>query len=267
MTEISGHPLQEADIRAAAENILRAERDVAAMPPLSSLHPGFSLADAYRIQDELNGMRRQQGIGFAGYKIGLTWRTTQIACDLAEPILGRILAPSVHADGDRLTASRYVKPHIEVELGFIIGRDVTAPLATPEEALDAADCVMPALELVDHRMAAPRIVADTVADNSAFAGAILSARRLRPRDIDTRWVGAVLSRNGLIEETGLAAIGMGHPAACLAWLANRLLENGECLRSGDIVLSGAFARALPVTGGDEFEADFGPCGTLGISFA
>lgn len=256
-----------AEVRRAADAILRAERDAVAIPPLSSLHPGFRLMDAYRVQDELNAMRGRQGIAFAGYKIGLTWRTTQVACGLVEPIYGRILANAVYASGDRLTASRFVKPHIEVELAFVIARDIKTLLATPDEALDASDCVIPALELVDHRMAPPRIVADTVADNSAFAGAILSERRFLARDIDTRWLGATLSRNGLMEETGLAAIGMGHPATCVAWLANRLIERGECLRGGDIVMSGAFARALPVTGGDVFEADFGPCGVLGISFA
>lgn len=267
MTDMQQKSLTEADVRAAAEAILRAERDVAAMPPLSGRHPGFSLADAYRVQDELNGMRRRQGIGFAGYKIGLTWRSTQVACGLSGPILGRILAPAVHADGDRFSASRYIDPHVEVELAFIVARDVTAPLRTPDDALDAADCVLPALELVDHRMTPPRIVADTVAYNSAFAAAVLSSRRFRPRDIDARWVGATLSRNGLMEDSGLAAIGMGHPAASLAWLANTLIERGDHLRAGDLVLSGAFARALPMAAGDAFEADFGPCGTLGISFA
>lgn len=254
-------------IDAAADAILRAERAAEAMPPLSGVHPGFDLTDAYRVQDALNDRRRRQGIAFAGYKIGLTWRTTQIACDLTEPILGRILANAVHADGARLTASDYIRPHLEVELAFVMGRDVTAPLMTIDDALDAADCVVPALELVDHRMAPPRIVADTVADNSAFAGVILSGRRFRPGDVDAGWLGAALLRNGLMEETGVTAIGMGHPAACVAWLANRLLDRGERLAAGDIVMSGAITRALPVVAGDAFEADFGPCGRFGVAFA
>ncbi|ODT16478.1 MAG: 2-oxo-hepta-3-ene-1,7-dioate hydratase [Mesorhizobium sp. SCN 65-12] len=258
--------LNDVEIREAAEAILRAERDGKAMPPLSATHGGLSLGDAYRVQDELNGMRRQQGIAFAGYKIGLTWHSTQIACDLDAPIHGRILRQAVHQSGASLSAARLVKPHVEVELAFIVGRDIDRPINGIDEMLAATDAIVPALELVDHRMAPPRIVADTVADNSAFAGVILAGQRFRPADIDSRWVGATLSRNGTVEETGVSVIGMGHPAVCVAWLANTLLECGERLAEGDIVMSGAFARAIPVAGGDAFVADFNQYGTLDVSF-
>jgi len=258
--------LNEPKIREAAQAILRAEREGRAMPPLSATHGGLSLDDAYRIQAELTRMRQGQGIGFAGYKIGLTWRSTQIACDLDGPIHGRILDHAVHKSGSSLPAGLLVKPHVEVELAFVMDRDVDRPVAGVDEILAATDCIVPALELVDHRMAPPRIVADTVADNSAFAGVVLGDRRFKPRDIDSRWVGATLSRNGVVEETGVSVIGMGHPAVCVAWLANTLIERGERLSKGDIVMSGAFARALPVASGDAFEADFDRYGTLAVSF-
>jgi 2-oxo-hept-3-ene-1,7-dioate hydratase len=254
------------DMREAAEAILRAERSATSMPPLSGEHPDLTLDEAYGIQNLLNDMRQKQGMRFAGYKIGLTWLSTQIACDLTEPIRGRILSDAVFDSGSRIPAARFVKPHIEVELAFVMGRDLDRPGATIEEVLQATDTIVPALELVDHRMAHPRIVADTVADNSAFAAIVLSERRFRPEDIDVRWVGATLSRNGIVEETGVSAIGMGHPAACVAWLANALVETGERLRKGDIVMSGAFARAVAVVVGDQIEADFGPLGSVKASF-
>ncbi len=258
--------LTELDIHNAAEAILRAEREGEAMPPLSSQHSGLSLHDAYRVQDLLTRMRMEQGIILAGYKIGLTWVTTQIACNLDAPIHGRILRHAVHRSGVSLSARRLVKPHVEVELAFIMGRDIDRPIDNPDQLRAATDCIVPALELVDHRMAPPRIVADTVADNSAFAGIILAEQRFRPHDIDSRWVGATLSRNGVVEETGLSVIGMGDPAICVAWLANTLLKRGEHLAEGDIVMSGAFARALPVTSGDAFTADFNRYGMLDVSF-
>jgi 2-oxo-hept-3-ene-1,7-dioate hydratase len=258
--------LAEPDIRNAAEAILRAEREGEAMPPLSGQHSGLSLDDAYRVQDLLTRMRQEQGIVCAGYKIGLTWRTTQIACDLDAPIHGRILRHAVHRSGASLTAKRLVKPHVEIELAFIMGRDIERPIENLDDLLAATDCIVPALELVDHRMAPPRIVADTVADNSAFAGVVLADQRFRPGDIDSRWVGATLSRNGVLEETGVSVIGMGHPATCVAWLANTLLKRGERLAEGDIIMSGAFARAVPVASGDAFTADFNQYGTLDVSF-
>jgi 2-oxo-hept-3-ene-1,7-dioate hydratase len=259
-------PSQRLDMHKAAEAILRAERDAMSMPPLSGEHPDLTLDDAYLIQNLLNDIRQKQGLRFAGHKIGLTWRSTQIACALSEPIRGRILSNAVFDSGATMSAARFVKPHIEMELAFIIGHDIDQPGATIDEVLQATDHVVPALELVDHRMAPPRIVADTVADNSAFAAVFLSERRLRPHDIDTRWVGATLSRNGVVEETGVSAIGMGHPATCVAWLANALIEAGQRLRKGDIVMSGAFARAVAVVDGDFIDADFGPYGSVKASF-
>lgn len=259
-------PSQRLDMHKAAEAILSAERNAMSMQPLSGKHPDLTLDDAYLIQNLLNDIRQKQGLRFAGHKIGLTWRSTQVACALTEPIRGRILSNAVFDSGFTMSAARFVQPHIEMELAFIMGRDIDQPGATIDEVLQATDYVVPALELVDHRMAPPRIVADTVADNSAFAAVILSERRLRPHDIDTRWVGATLSRNGVMEEAGVSAIGMGHPAACVAWLANALIETGERLRKGDIVMSGAFARAVAVSDGDFIEADFGPNGSVKASF-
>jgi len=259
-------PAQRLDTHRAAEAILSAERNAKSMPPLSGERPDLTLNDAYDIQSVLNDMRLKQGLRFAGYKIGLTWRSTQIACGLTEPIRGRILSNSVFDSGSKIPAARFVKPHIEVELAFVMGRDLDRPGATMDEVLQATDYIVPALELVDHRMAPPRIVADTVADNSAFAAIVLSDRRFRPENIDVRWVGAALSRNGIVEETGVSAIGMGHPAACVAWLANALVDAGAYLRKGDIVMSGAFARAVAVAEGDQIEADFGPYGHVKASF-
>ena len=259
-------PLQRLDMHKAAEAILNAERNAKSMPPLSGERPDLTLDEAYGIQNLLNDMRLKQGLRFAGHKIGLTWRSTQIACGLTEPIRGRIFGNSVFDTGASIPAARLVKPHIEMELAFIIGRDLDRPGATIDEVLQATDYVVPALELVDHRMAPPRIVADTVADNSAFAAVVLSERRFRPENVDISWVGATLSRNGIVEETGVSAIGMGHPAACVAWLANALVEAGECLRKGDIVMSGAFARAVAIASGDQIEADFGPYGSVKASF-
>ncbi|BBD41119.1 2-oxo-hepta-3-ene-1,7-dioate hydratase (plasmid) [Aminobacter sp. Y103A] len=250
----------------AAEAILRAERSATSMPPLSGDHPDLTLDEAYGIQNLLNDMRKKQGLRFAGYKIGLTWHSTQIACNLTEPIRGRILKDAVFDSGSKIPAARFVKPHIEVELAFVMRRDLDRPGATIDEVLQATDYIVPALELVDHRMAPPRIVADTVADNSAFAAIVLSDRRFRPENIDVRWVGAALSRNGIVEETGVSAIGMGHPAACVAWLANALVDASAYLRKGDIVMSGAFARAVAVAEGDQIEADFGPYGHVKASF-
>ena len=48
----------------------------------------------------------------------------------------------------------------------------------------------------------------------AFRGAAWKAcgRPVKPDEVDLRWVGAMLQKNGVIEETGLAAGVLNHPA-------------------------------------------------------
>ena len=107
---------------------------------------------------------------------------------------------------------------------------------------------------------------DTIADFAANAGIVLGGRPVRPLDLDLRWVGALLHRNGVIEETGLAAGVLNHPAHGVAWLADRIAPHGEQLRAGDVVLAGSFTRPVNGGAGDTFVADYGPLGTIGFRF-
>src|SRR5204863_6892502 len=90
------------------------------------------------------------------------------------------------------------------------------------DLLAATDYVVPALEIVDARVQDPRKIFDTVADNGAAAGIVMGGRPVRPMDVDLRWVGGIMYVNSEIEETGVAAGVLGHPAMGVAWLANKL---------------------------------------------
>src|SRR5258708_25134739 len=95
-----------------------------------------------------------------------------------------------------------------------------------------------------------RKIFDTIADNGAAAGLVLGGRPIRPMDMDLRWVGGIMYVNGEIEETGLAAGVLGHPALGVAWLAHKLAEHGVSLEAGHILLSGAFPRGILASKGD-----------------
>jgi 2-oxo-hept-3-ene-1,7-dioate hydratase len=89
---------------------------------------------------------------------------------------------------------------------------------------------------------------------------------VRPDEIDLRWVGGILYRNSEIEETGVAAGIMGHPALGIAWLANKLGPHGITLEPGHILLAGSFTRPVWVNKGDTTHADFGPLGGVAVQF-
>lgn len=258
--------LSDDDHRKAAEAILKAERERVPCPQLSRTYPGMEIADAYRVQDLWAEARIAAGARLAGHKIGLTSRAMQMASKMTEPDYGRILDDALFNDGARIRTDLFIKPRLEVELAFIMGEDLSGPGCRIYDVMRATEFVVPALEIIDYRTEVPRAIVDTIADNAAFGAIVVGGRTVRPFDVDVRWIGATLSQNGIIEESGVSAAIMGHPAAGIAWLVNKLAAVDSGLKKGQIVLGGSFTRPVDIRQGDVIQADYGPLGAIGVSF-
>jgi len=258
--------LTDKERRQAADDILRAERERKAIPQLSKTFPKMEIEDAYRVQDYWAEARIANGARMVGHKIGLTSRAMQMASKMTEPDYGRILDDAFYNDGAQIRADAFLKPRLEVELAFIMGSDLEGPGARVYDVLRATEYVTPALEIIDYRTEVPRAIVDTIADNAAFGAIVTGGRTIRPMDVDIRWVGAALSKNGIIEETGVSAGIMGHPAGGIAWLVNKLHAVGAKISRGQIVLAGSFTRPVDIAKGDVIQADYGPLGAIGVSF-
>jgi 2-oxo-hept-3-ene-1,7-dioate hydratase len=140
--------------------------------------------------------------------------------------------------------------------------------------LAATDYVTPALEIIDARIqrtdpatGVTRKVQDTISDNAANAGVVMGGRPVRPLDVDLRWVSALLYKNAVIEESGVAAAVLNHPANGVSWLANKLAPFDVSLEAGEVILAGSFTRPTFVRAGDTLHADYGPLGGISCTFA
>jgi 5-carboxymethyl-2-hydroxymuconate isomerase len=158
-------------------------------------------------------------------------------------------------------------------LAFVLEKPLRGPGVSLTQVLNATAYVVPALEIIDARIEqfdrdtkAPRKVFDTIADFAANAGIVTGGRPLRPDALDLRWVGAMLYKNAVIEETGLAAGVLNHPASGVAWLANKIAPYDEQLNPGDLVLGGSFIRPTLAARGDVLHADYGPLGNISFRF-
>lgn len=257
--------LTEEQCRSAADQILRAERERVPVVQLSKSYPDMEIQDAYRVQDFWAEARLAAGARVVGHKIGLTSRAMQMASKITEPDYGRILDDAFHRDGASISASRFIKPRLEVELAFVMARDLEGPSVQVYDVMRATEFVLPALEIIDYRTAVPRAIVDTIADNAAFAAIVVGGRPINPMDVDIRWIGATLSKNGVIEESGVSAAVMGHPAAGVAWLVNKLHAVGAKLEKGQIVLAGSFTRPVDIAAGDVITADYGTLGSISVA--
>jgi 2-oxo-hept-3-ene-1,7-dioate hydratase len=252
--------------QAAATTLLEAERTRKAAPKLSDTYGSLEIDDSYAIQQLVIAEKLKGGASVRGHKIGLTSKVMQQAAGIDEPDFGHLLDTMILGCEAPIEAARFLVPRIEVELAFILGHDLEGTQFTVTDVLAATEFVQPALEIIDSRTVTPRKVTDTIADNSACGAIVLGGRPVRPMDVDLRWVSAVLYRNGTIEESGVSAAVMGHPAAAVAWLANRLSRFGTTLRRGHVVLAGSFTRPVEIKAGDNFAVDYGPLGLLPVTF-
>ncbi len=261
-------------IEDAAARLDHAEATRVQIPLLSLALPDLDLAGAYAVQAAWMERKWAAGHRTIGYKVGLTSKAMQYALDIDQPDSGVLLDSMVFDNGATIAEDRFIQPRIEAEIAFVMKRGLTGPGVTIYDVLNATDFVTPALEILDTRIlrADPetgrtRSVLDTISDNAANAGIVTGGRPARPDAVDLPRVGASLMRNAEVEETGLCAGVMHHPAASVAWLANRLAEQEIAIEPGQIVLSGSFIRPVEARHSDTITADYGALGVVGCHFA
>jgi 2-oxo-hept-3-ene-1,7-dioate hydratase len=256
-----------------ARRLDEAERTRRPIRQLSQQYPEMTIEDGYRVQRAWVALKRAAGRTVFGHKIGLTSRAMQQAVGITEPDYGVLFDDMPYEDGARIPCGRFIRPRIEVELAFVLARPLSGPDVSLYDVLEATAYVRPALEVIDARIqmtdpqtGSTRKVTDTISDNAANAALVLGGRPVRPDQVDLRWVSALLFQNGTIEESGVAAAVLNHPANGVAWLARRLARWDEGLAAGETILSGSFTRPVFVEPGDTFHVDYGALGSVACRF-
>ena len=254
-------------IAAIADELAEADRTHGVIPRITARYPEASVEDAYAIQSIWRDRMVASGRRLVGRKIGLTSKAMQQATGITEPDYGVMFDDTVYPSASEIEAARFSNVRIEVELAFVLKTPLAGPDCTLEDALATVDYAVPALEILNsHIELEGRTIVDTISDNAAYGAMVLGDVHRRPDEIDLRWVPGVLSRNGEIEETGVAAGVLGHPATGVAWLANKFAQHGARLEAGEIILAGSFTRPMWVSQGDEVHCDFGPMGVITCRF-
>ena len=256
-----------------AQRLENAEKSRTQIRQFSIEHPDLTVDDAYAVQKEWIHLKSKAGRQVKGHKIGLTSKAMQASSNISEPDYGALMDDMFFADGSAVPMQRFIVPRVEVELAFILGKPLNGPGCTIFDVLDAVEYVTPAVEIIDARIhqvdpdtKVTRKVTDTISDNAAGAGLILGGRPFKPLDADMRWISALLLRNGAIEESGVAAAVLNHPANGVAWLANKLAPHGVTLKAGEVILGGSFTRPVYGRAGDTFHVDYGKYGSISWQF-
>lgn len=232
----------------------------------SEMFPDIAIEDSYAISSAVADAMVGKGAKIVGHKVGLTSKAMQAASKIDEPDFGYLFNDQVMSDGAVVKFEDFCVPRVEPELTFVLKEPLKGPGLGLVDVMRATEYVVPSIEIIDARVIEPRRIFDTVADNGAGAGIVLGGNPVRPDAVYLRRVGAVFYRNSGIEETGIAAGVLGHPAMAVAWLANKLGEFGKAMEPGHMILSGSFTRPVWAAKGDTLLADFGELGIVSVQF-
>ncbi|MFE2249745.1 2-keto-4-pentenoate hydratase [Streptomyces lavendulae] len=253
--------------REAAALLRAAERERVPVRPLTELFAGIDAEDAYGIQ--LINIERSlaDGARVTGHKVGLSSPVMQAMMGVDEPDYGHLLDTMELRPDAPVPAAAYCAPRIEVEVGFVLGADLPGEGCSGADVLAATERVVPALELIDSRIADWRItIADTIADNASSAGYVIGEGR-DPRELDLRAIEARLTTGSEVLAAGRSDAVLGDPVRAVAWLARTVARFGVPLRKGHLILPGSCTRAVDVTAGRTYTADFTGLGPVSLSFS
>jgi 2-keto-4-pentenoate hydratase len=260
--------MDTASVKEAAQGLLGAYASGVPVPPLTAGQPGLSAGDAYAIQLAQVAEWVAGGAVVKGHKVGLTSAAMQRQLGVDQPDFGHLTDAMFLPEGVTADFGRFLQPKAEPEIALVLGKPLRGPGVTVAEALAAVDFVLPALEIIDSRIADWKItLADTIADNASSGAVVLGSRPVRPDTLDLALTGCLLHRNGRLEGTGAGGAVLGSPVNALVWLANTIGALGVSLEAGHVVLPGSVCAAIPFGAGDTVSAAFDRIGTVSITFS
>ena len=236
---------------------------VACEPVRGLLGESAGPADGYAVQQLNTEHWLAAGRRISGHKVGLTNRAVQAQLGMDEPIWGVLFADKCRTDGDDIGDAGLIEPRVEVEVAVVLGADLTRGPHTVADVISATAYVLPALEIVDSRVAGWDItIADMIADNAGAGLYVLGTRPVPLGAVDLRRVEMRLTVNGEEAATGAGAACLGNPLNSVLWLADAMYDQGNPLRAGETIMTGSLCPMRPIAPGEELSAEIEGLGTV-----
>lgn len=255
----------ESEIEEIAASLYAAHRDAQPVAPIAARLPAQTLDAAYKVQRANLRRWTRDGRRPVGRKIGLTSPSVQRQLGVDRPDFGTLFADASYGNGEAVPLDALIQPKLEAEVALVLARELPFADATRADLLRAIDFLLPAIEIVDSRIADWRIgLLDTVADNASSGLFALGDRPVRPGEIDVSAVRMETRVNGEIVSAGSGGDCLGSPLNAALWLARELARRGEPLQPGDIVLSGALGPMTPAMPESRIEVSIEGMGTIAV---
>lgn len=255
--------MQSKRIENAAAALREARTNCSPIGQVSVQHDIGTVDEAYAVSELNRQWKVAQGHRVIGKKIGLTSKAVQTQLGVDQPDFGFLFDDMEYLNGQIVPAARLIQPKTEAEIAFVVQHGLSGRKPSYSEFLSSLDYALPALEIVDSAIADWKItIVDTVADNASSALYVLGDQPVPVAQLALHELGMVLSKNGSIASTGVGAACLGHPLRAAYWLACEMIERGQGLQAGEVILSGALGPMVPIQAGDHIEARIQGLGTV-----
>lgn len=229
---------------------LRRARLIAMALPALPEHEALTVEQGYGLQRQALREQLEEGETLSGWKVAFAGALAQARFGLGEPVYGALTSGMQVAPDARIALVQLVQPKLEVEVAFLLGRDIPPGTYSDEQLLAAVGEVAPAFEIADSRWRDWSFEAGAfLADNAAAALYCLGRRQAfdpaRHADLEYR-----LEHDGAPCGAGRTAGRADAPLVNLCWLLRRLLADGQPVRAGQVILSGALLSPLDIRLGE-----------------
>jgi 2-keto-4-pentenoate hydratase len=255
------------NVATAARRLQLASETLTPCVPIRDLLDDADIDAAYAVQQQNLLERYAGGRRRVGRKIGLTSDIVQRQLGVGQPDCGSLLDDMRVPAGSTVRYADLLQPKVEAEIAFTLKDDIANAPGSIDDIAEAIESATAAIEIVDSRVAGWDIsIIDTIADNASSGMFVLS-------DVNRSIDGLVLPElrmsmcaDGIEVSTGSGAACLGNPLNAVRWLAMTALRNGDPLRAGEIILSGALGAMVTVHGGEHFRASITGFAPVDVTF-
>lgn len=254
-------------IQQAANQLLQAAQTNTPCSPVRTLIGETDQDVAYAVQNHITKNRLSAGAKQIGKKIGLTSVKVQQQLGVDQPDFGMLFDDMEIENGGNLPISETMQPKVEAEIAFVLKKDINFPNPSLAEIEAAIDYAVAAIEIVGSRIADWNIkITDTIADNASASHFVLGDVKKQLSEIDLIGCEMQLFKNTQLVSQGSGAACMGSPLIAVQWLAKKMVEIGNPLQAGDLILSGALGPMVNVVEGDKILTTVEGLGSVSVQF-
>jgi 2-keto-4-pentenoate hydratase len=255
------------DLQKIAKSLRDAQEKNTPISPIREIIGEDNVQDAYEIQNINISHRVSQGARIVGKKIGLTSQVVQSQFGIDAPDYGILFNDMEVLNGQSISMSNLLQPKVEAEIAFILGEDLDVKEMTIIDIMDAIDYCLPAIEIVGSRIKDWNIrIADTIADNASSSHYVIGHRPRTLDEFDIVRCKMRMSANGKVISQGHGGACLGSPLNAVLWLANKMIDLGQPLEAGEVILSGALGPMAPVNSEDLIHVEIEGMGVVTAFF-